>query len=292
MTSFPDTLKSWQALGQVDPKDLADARQQLHWAAQIPSAVGTTLIPPRADDSQTNLEWMRDPAVLAGELVDGAMRLRGALEPATMRLHLIDHQGKRLASLPLTGTTYIEGMSWMQSQIELAFGSRLSKPLKRRELEIPEHATGENSSSPFSAPEEKLRELSLWFANADLLQQELAAQLPGASPVRCWPHHFDHAMLLSLEPGGGYEGRSVGIGLVPGDDFYREPYWYVNPYPAPAGVRLPALAAGHWHTDRWTGAVLPATEIVAKPGTEQAQICIAYLASALDACRTVVGAKA
>ena len=47
----------WQTLGAVPVVDLVDAKLQLHWAAQIVSAFGNTLLETRPDDSQSNLGW-------------------------------------------------------------------------------------------------------------------------------------------------------------------------------------------------------------------------------------------
>ena len=40
---FSDTIAHWEPLTRPRAKDLEDTRKQLHWAAQLASAVGTTL---------------------------------------------------------------------------------------------------------------------------------------------------------------------------------------------------------------------------------------------------------
>lgn len=289
MNEFPRTTSEWQRVGTVHPADLTDSRLQLHWACQIPSSVGTTLLPARDDDSQTNLEWMKTINLLAGEPVDGA---RGAIEPATLNLVLVDRKGTTSPTFNLRGKRYADGMRWMQEALEQSRGSPLSRPLRRRELDIPPHRVGDGAA-PFSAPEEHLQELARWFANADLLQREFAAQTPHASTVRCWPHHFDLGMLVSLEPAKGYSGKAIGIGLSPGDNNYDEPYWYVNPYPAPSANSLPPLQAGQWHDRGWVGAVLRGSELVRQEGSEQqAALGLFYLRSAFDACRSILESAA
>ena len=63
---------SWRALGAVLSGRLTEARLQLHFAAQLVSAPGTSLLPAEPDYSHTDLGW--DPAlgVLAGRHVGGA----------------------------------------------------------------------------------------------------------------------------------------------------------------------------------------------------------------------------
>lgn len=75
------------------------------------------------------------------------------------------------------------------------------------------------------------------------------------SPVRCWPHHFDIATLHMLG-----DGKTIGIGLSPGDDSIRDPYWYVNLWPYPHPSRLQPLQFGMWFTEGWTGAEMPASK--------------------------------
>ena len=57
--------------------------------------------------------------------------------------------------------------------------------------------------------------------------------------------------------------RLVGIGVSPGDHHLAEPYLYLTPWPIPDGAALPALATGRWHTDGFTGAILPGTALCA-----------------------------
>jgi hypothetical protein len=90
----------------------------------------------------------------------------------------------------------------------------------------------------------------------------MTARKLSASPLRCWPHHFDLATLTTLtarDPAG-----YIGVGISPGDDYYDEPYLYVSVYPKPDPATLPALPApGHWHLRDFTGAVATAGRIVA-----------------------------
>lgn len=288
MIQFPRTTTGWQKVGSINPAALVDARQQLHWACQIPSAVGTTLLTARDDDSQTNLEWLDTAGVLAGEPV-GNPAVRGALDPATLTLHFLGGMKADAQTFSLSGRTFAGGMSWMQEMIKNSPASLPSTPLKRRELDIPFHPVGDGGTEPFSPPAHHHGELARWFANGDLLQREFAAQTPHSSPVRCWPHHFDLGMLVSLEPSKGYNGKAIGLGISPGDDTYAEPYWYVNPYPAPPAEILPELTAGRWHTAGWVGAVLTASEIVRHPrAEEQAALSIRYLRAAVDLCTSIL----
>jgi hypothetical protein len=71
------------------------------------------------------------------------------------------------------------------------------------------------------------------------------AQIParryrvGPGAVRCWPHHFDIATLLSLGRGDPEGAAAIGIGMSPGDAYYPQPHFYISPWPAPPADALP-----------------------------------------------------
>ena len=58
-------------------------------------------------------------------------------------------------------------------------------------------------------------------------------------------------------------GCPVGVGLSPGDEAYREPYWYVSPYPRPENAAVSPLPnGGRWHRDGFFAAVLTGGDLV------------------------------
>jgi hypothetical protein len=77
--------------------------------------------------------------------------------------------------------------------------------------------------------------------------------------------------------------------MSPGDESYREPYFYVSPWPYPSERSGPALAGGgHWHTEGFFAAVLPGTELI-RAGDDQAAALVAFVRSAVAASRTLAG---
>jgi len=56
----------WKAVGGSPSAALSQARLQLHWAAQLVSAPGTSLLPRSADYAHTNLGWESSLGVLVG----------------------------------------------------------------------------------------------------------------------------------------------------------------------------------------------------------------------------------
>ena len=60
-----------EILGTVAAKSLLDARLQLHWAAQIVSAMAEALLPKQGDDGHSNMEWLPQVRMLAGNPLPG-----------------------------------------------------------------------------------------------------------------------------------------------------------------------------------------------------------------------------
>jgi hypothetical protein len=206
----------------------SDARIQLHWAAQAVAGVGRTLLVPRVDDSHTTFTWSPVLGALVQEpfnSITAGLRLRD--------LTLLANADE----LPLQGRTLDHAFAFMESQF--------ATPLKRPDVDLPDHPVAHGAK--FDADATHLAELAR-------LYDEAAAILGGiGTPVRCWPHHFDIATLLT------YSDHTIGIGFSPGDAGSPEPYYYVTRWPYPDPARLGALKNGRWNTTGWTGAVFPAS---------------------------------
>lgn len=285
-----ESLTGWLLTGGRAPTDLVDARLQLHWAAQLASAVGATLLPAAADDSHTNLEWLSAPAVLAGRLTAEPPRCRAALRPADLRLFILDEGDAPIAEHALHGMTLSQGMVWLEQELAAVARRPLARPLRRHQLDLPQHAAGRGAA--FSTTDAAaFSELGRWYANADGILRQLAQRTRNASPVRCWPHHFDIATLITLEANAAGEAeRTIGVGMSPGDASYTEPYWYVTPWPCPDAPRLAPLDGdGEWHRTGWLGAVLTGSKVARQDSAEaQARLVNAFISSAVDACRALL----
>jgi hypothetical protein len=270
----------WRALGRSDPGSLLDARRQSHHAAQIIVSAAISYVPAKHDDSHTNLEWIPELRALATNVLPVPGRLRFALRPHDLTLMSLV-AGAARSEFPLDGRSVNEALPWMLGEIALDGlpGDRLTT---KKHYEIPEHpvATGAAYSARDRAP---LEELSNAYHDAWLATSAVQSRVPGASEPRCWPHHFDLATLITIEPGPS--PRTIGFGLSPGDDSYQEPYFYVTPYPYPAPAKLPELTLGHWHSGQWVGAVLTVSALVATArGATQQDYVKTFATAAIAAC--------
>lgn len=261
--------------------DIVTTRIELHWAAQVAAAAGVTRGEPAADFAHHALTWDGPTGSLAGPRIDAEPGYRTALRIADRSILLLV-EGAEPEALPLGGLTPDEAVAGLDARIA-ARTSGGGEPLGRpstHEMPAPRHAPDGRFGHDANP---------LWPDFAGLYAQvaaELAAvhaREPNAGPVRLWPHHFDTATLIAIDPSeSGEDARSVGVGLSPGDGGHPLPYWYVTPWPYPSAVGLPELAGGgRWHTEGWVGAVLSAV------GATPADVT-AFLPSAIDASKALL----
>lgn len=275
----------WEVVGRPAPRALSEAKLQLHWAAQVPAAVGHALLPAAPDDSQSTLQWDEARRLLVGQPVGTSSTARAALDLSSLALVILEAGDQPLAEFTLNGKTLDEAFEWMGSVVA-RFSEGFQGSLQRRDYDMPSHAVA--TGAVFSPrPRAEFQEVTRWYANAHHALSRVRAQAVDASPVRCWPHHFDMATLINLDAERDPEhARSINVGLSPGDGSYDEPYWYVNPWPGPKDPELPKLGGGgHWHTEGWLGAVLAGGDLAAagSEAADQADSLDAFLNSALAA---------
>src|ERR1041384_748251 len=168
-------------LGKLLPTELRDARIQLHWAAQVLSAAADGWLPPRPDDSHTNMAWLAEPGALLGNAMPSGLRLTLALHDFELRAL---HDDSQVAALALNGRTLAEAMHWADAQIAAMEGGP-SRGIRARDYDMPAHPV-RDAGAPFSPEPMALAELAGWFAYADLVLREVAARERLAVPVRIW----------------------------------------------------------------------------------------------------------
>jgi len=265
-------MTTWKAVDPSAAGRLSDARRQLHHAAQLATAFGISFLPKKPDDSHTNLEWIEADNALASNSL-GENRIAIRIPDLTLMCG-----GK---SLPLRGTTIANAAEWVRARLSDA-GLDGDKYTLERHYEIPDHPVA--SGAKFDAQGDDLGQLSHWYSNAASVFDKIRSRDPNASDIRCWPHHFDIATLIV--PG---VGKSVGVGLEPGDTYYDEPYFYVNMYPSPAANELPEPpdGGGMWHTKEWIGAVLPGSRVRSDASEQESQVD-QFLQSAINTAKRIV----
>lgn len=263
----------WRPLAGVDPTRLQEARLQAHYAAQWLARASQAFIPAKPDDGHMNLGWEDELGGFATHKLQGA-RIGMKLIP----LALVTLEGRDVTpgrTLNLDGQKESTVKTWFSETVNslgLDANALDKKPLPYK---IPPHRIATGNPYNLSGLDDAMRELTAWFSNAQKSLERVAAaarqkNLEVTQP-RCWPHHFDLALQIVLEAGRGTveSGRSIGVGLSPGDIHYAEPYFYVSPWPYPPPKKLPPVPEpGRWHTTGFTAAVLPAQRILAAQGRQ------------------------
>jgi hypothetical protein len=277
--TYRSSPKTWQPVRPEDAGKLSDCRLQLHYAAQFGAAAGISFLEHRPDDSHANLEWVPLFAGLFSRVIPAPRSFRIGARPSKLALMIVTEDNHLIEEYKLHGRTITDATQWIRSQIK-SLGVDPALYTLRRQYEIPTHPVAIGESFDASAPS-LFEELSKWFANAATLLGSVVRRTRGASEVRCWPHHFDIGTVIRVT-----SNRTIGIGMEPGDDYYDEPYFYLNMTPQPTASRArsrPLWGNGTWHTNEWVGAVLPGSRFGG--ASSQERQVREFVDSATAACR-------
>jgi len=265
----------WKPLRAIERGRLSEARLAAHCAVQWLARAARAYIPPKADDSHTNLGWDQALGGLTTHPLPDGSRL--ALRVADLTMKLL---GADTSELSLQDRGDADIRAWLASRLS-AKGlnpSALDKPLP---YDLPVSAIASGGRHLLDHLEPALGELAQWYGNASRALDDVRADLVvrglRAPPVRCWPHHFDLDTLVYFD---AQNTRSMGVGFSPGDHYYDEPYFYVSLYPAPAATTFPALSFGHWHSHDFTAAIATAGRIL--DASDQGAAVGSFLRSATD----------
>ena len=244
------------------PATWLDTRLQAHHAVQLLAAFAGEFLEPRDDDGHRSLCWVDEERHLAtGSAERADMPLMVTFDPEAFVLGARHGGGESAIDLP--GRTLAEARSWLTGEVATVLG--VAPDLAPPEYSIPDHPVA--SGAVFDPDPAAASALAIWFASAASVLEPFA-QGPQAGPLRCWPHHFDLATLLTHHPPTADRGAlTIGVGVSPGDEGSTEPYGYVTPYPYPWDADRPGLpAGGYWHAEGGLGAVLPASSWLGPEG--------------------------
>jgi hypothetical protein len=201
----------WRPLRDIDQRRLSLARLQAHQAAQWLARAARAYVPPQPDDGHTNLGWNDT----LGGFTTHRMKDGELLSLRIADLTLVLHSDERTAPIQffsLDGRTDAQARQWLGARGLHARALDAPSP-----YDMPAHVITKGAAYGVADLADALVELAAWFANAEFLLVRIERQVIGrklaASDVRCWPHHFDLATLISSparETGHtGYVGRRV-----------------------------------------------------------------------------------
>jgi hypothetical protein len=266
------TALDWRPLAGVDLARLQEARLQAHYAMQWLARAAQAFVTPKPDESHMTFSWEDAYGGFATHKLQGA-RIGLKLYP----LSLATLEGKNNEQgrvLVLDGQKDADIRNWFgETAHSLGLDARgLDKALPHKILP---HRIATGSPYNTTGLDDSLRELSAWFANADKSLARMAEAMRQnkfeVSTSRCWPQYFDLNALIMVQAGKGTleSGRTITVGVSPGDVHYNEPYFYVMPLPAPPPGKLqPLPEPGRWHVKGFTAAILPSQRILSAPARQ------------------------
>jgi len=272
---------SWNDIPSFDENQLKNARLQLHHAAQIPAIIARSFLGEHHEDIHANLGWAQEINALVSRPIPG---------PSGNAFIALQFQHPGILILEESFSTQIPlmGNNWnslfnevLEILAERGFDKgkiSLEQPYKN---DLPAFETYESDFDLNNL--EAFEVLGSYFSNSNAMLAEILADSTEASEIRCWPHHFDIASLLDLG-----KGKSIGIGMSPGDSSSTLPYYYVNmwPYPDTDKVSLPALSSGKWNTEGWVGTLLNAEAFAGTP--DQKEIIKTFIKESVSAARELI----
>lgn len=252
---------SWSHLYPLDLAELAAVREQLHQAVQSVAAVGRHFLEPSKKDQNAVLHWIPNPKRLAGKWIDTPKgKFRASISFSEGRIYLIDENINVIDSFEIHSNTFNQLMVWFEEYI-----GKLGLPVENFHVnlpyELPKYATQKKQA--FDLSDMALSDaFAHYYANSRIILEKINSTFPGAGETTVWPHHFDQAISVMLKDSGNPETSSyLGLGMSPGDNYYNQPYFYVNSWPFAEEDHLQPLKFGIWHTDDWVGSVLTAEEL-------------------------------
>jgi hypothetical protein len=258
--------KKWRRLDAIPFTEIGKSRNYAHEAIQFLASTGLTYVQKKEDDSHTNCEWSRSLKAFVGNVFGEKNKICLGLNISDFKLLLLKENWTIIDEFPLKDKNLDDVLKWLRNNFEHQ-GLDPNQFTLKKHYEIPFKTVFEGGIFKVEN-KQAFQELSDYFSNADLVLRAYIGELTNATPVRCWPHHFDIATLLNI---GMDKLQSIGIGLSPGGSGKNEPYFYVTmwPYPDSNTVKFPDLMIGNWNVKGWFGAYLSASEIIKKTNEEE-----------------------
>lgn len=238
---------------------LKEAREELHMLVQFVGMFPRSYLPDDPSDSTSSLIWNNDHNGLLSQPVNG---VRLGLNFLSQELLIINNGS--MTSLSTIGKTKNELKEELRDNLS-AIGFDRNKFKSDLPYDLPEALV--NVDRPFKKKDAvALKTLESLYAQTNIILHNIFKLKDEASEIRCWPHHFDIATLLTvMEHEDPEKAKSIGFGFSPGDGGYDEPYFYLTPWPYPDLNSLYQLdSPAIWNKEDWVGAVLKFNDIGTK----------------------------
>lgn len=180
---------------------------------------------------------------------------------------------------------------FLQRQSVAAFYATVLEILGRLKIQAPMDRAAFADTAPGAYDKAALARFWQALPLIDAVLKQLKSEHRGESgPVQLWPHHFDLALLMftgrrvpGVDPANEESAdEQMTFGFVTGDAGIAEPYFYATAYPVPPGLTdAPTPHGANWHTQDWTGAVMPYASL--RSADDPAQRLLQFFRAVRDA---------
>ncbi|MEO0534827.1 MAG: hypothetical protein AAF215_13300 [Cyanobacteria bacterium P01_A01_bin.123] len=284
---------AWRPVGAVDPLKLVEARNQAHHALQLPAMAAIAFVPFREDYGHLNFGWLDSlSAFVTRDIPTASGTVQFGIRLADLAL-LILGDGALKFTYPMHGKTNAEARIWLLAEAE-KLGLPLDKFPAASPSEIPAHPVESGAAYDVETHAEAMAEFCNYYGNASLMLETVRESYldvkPGPNEIRMWPHHFDIAVLVTLEDSDPETAKAFGFGFEPGDESCEQPYFFTYPWPrSQRPETLPTLAGlGHWTPPgTWFGTILKGEDLCQTPADQQQTVTETYLRDAAEHCKAI-----
>ena len=261
------------------------ATEQVHVASQYLSMSGKFFLPNLPDDSHTNMGWNTEQQWFYSHPLLENRPIFLCLRPNDMHLLFVENDNAVLAEFPLADKTQQQGLEWVRAYA-LKLGINSAEYKIDLHYDMPPYADFAGQKFQNIPPEAftAFSQLRTW---GELIIAPFKNRFEHASPLRTWPHHFDHGTYIPLAfDEKGETIKSIGLGFAIHDHTIGEHYFYITPWEKNKTIskdELKALPHGYWNRKNFTGAVLPFSELLKiRVVAEQTAAAIAYMQAGIN----------
>jgi hypothetical protein len=267
---------NWKHLALQFDKNIYDALQQQHHAAQFIALAGHYLIPQKPDDSNTNMSYVSERDLLVGHKLPGGLRI--ALKLTDLKIQILDQDYKTQKEITLEGKTKPEVFQELKQNLSV-LGVDIANLKNKLHYDIPAHQLDKGAVFTI-INENNFFENAHYRNNAQFVIEEVVKSYDKAEPVKVWPHHFDTGSFIPVSfYKAGKLSKSIGLGWGMPDGMVEEPYYYLSFWsekPIDGLSDLNPLKSGEWKIPGWNGAVLKHSDILKSPANKQSDLVISF----------------
>ena len=244
---------TWITIPKFNLESTRYIKQQYHIAIQVVVLPGRSYLQKSPRDEHATLELDNHRNSLVGKWISCKNnRWRCGISMEQKKIYFEEEGSPEPLEADFRNKTFNELMLWLEESLATAGFSVSSL----------------NSTTPYKLPDYTKQKTPLCFdrnngfefffpfyKNSSFLFENFKKYVDVHCENRLWPRHLNQKISIMIKDSGEPSTSTyLGLGMSPGDQYYDEPYLYVNCWPYLEGD-LPEPSVGFWHIDDWVGTV-------------------------------------